>query len=261
MNIDKVDLGFELRSWSTGAVDLRERADLLRRMYSTLLEKHGDKDDARCSSFAKTINVLDSSIDMCHMILGCFNDASWWERRHGKLPEKELKIKVAQGLVRQSRVFSFFLISGFHSVIESSLRVLIRAIYPKGESQVEMGVAEFWKVRKRLLQEDLELQNVDKYTQALKGLSLYRNTSHNNGLFFPPNMKKDSFKWGNDTYEFIPKEMPPQLDWPVLLSLIDVLSEMLCSIVEHEKIRNIKHMIDPFGVKERNVQEKAGRPC
>lgn len=178
--------------------------------------------DARLTCFSKLQNVLGSFQLGCAFWSMNLLSPNWW-KTSTTYPESE------QPILRSE--FQAFLKLGLvhlsFSAIESSLRVLMRAIDPSAHAG---ATVEFKKIYYDLLLHRLSSPRPD-FIELLDMASKLRNTVHNNGVYFYRSGNDVDQPYRGQMYRFTHGKPVEFGNWPLLLEIISDLVSMLADIV------------------------------
>src|SRR5215212_4306001 len=163
--------------------------------------------DARISIFSRCIVLLDSTLLFIMFRTFQLKKDEWWStiaeecRKLGILsntiqsppPEDRDKLITA---VDSFWLFSYVIL--LFSSLESSVRTIVRVVYP---NKYNDGRGDLTQIYQALLS-----INFPRYEDLLKLFRLSRNTSHNNGVYFPEtkrdNQRDTQVTYRDNTYYF-----------------------------------------------------------
>ena len=211
-----------------------ERIKMLRDCHSGWHRDH----DARISGFAKLGNVQSSVALGIKFYADNLIDPDWWaEHSDGYSAEDKRRINLAY--VDLERIA---FIQGGVSAVESTLRVLLRAIDP---SACNKGLASFRSIYECLFRSKLA-------TEPQEGIALLalfrevRNTVHNNGVYFNRYGRSCVLDYRGVTYHFDHGCKIVVADWDTLTMLMRDSAEMLTVVINHPVILDIDTITDPY---------------
>ena len=205
-------------------------------LYSTVDPKH----DARITAFSKTINVFNSLQLGLAFISKHLLHKQWWSAIATQdIPDIDKQIYVNEF----ANLTKIGFIQGIFSAVESSLRLLLRALDP---TACNGGLAEFKSVYECLFKSNLTSSSPDAIA-LLDLLRLVRNTIHNNGVYFHPSGNDVTAIWKGNTYAFKQGKPIDFVTWELLIVVSNALRLLLRQVVEDAKLQAITTEIpDPF---------------
>ena len=203
-----------------------------------LKEQNLNSRDIRVTVFGKLVYVMNcTEMGMVFIDLD-LSDRNWWVSNH----RKYVSIDDIQNLVDQ---FTGFLKIAFvHSVfssIESSMRLFLMAIDPTACSN---GTDNFKNIYSTLLKR----LNLQQYEPLIDLWRLVRNSVHNNGIYYPRNLKDETIYYNGTTYKFEVGSPIDFVNWQLCLDLTKDMEKMIVEVVYSKKISSLNNVIDPFPV-------------
>jgi hypothetical protein len=205
-------------------------------IYSSIDPKH----DARITAYSKAINVITSvQLALLFMSKHLFKK-KWWETiASNPIPDEDKLIYTHE--------FGMFtkigFVQGIYMVIESSLRLFLRALDPDACNR---GMEGFESIYNCLFKSKLRIIPTDG-VHLIDLLRFVRNTIHNNGVYFHPSGNDNSVKWNGETFEFKQGAPVDFVTWDFLTMVSDELRKLLREVVEDSNLRGISVEInDPF---------------
>lgn len=196
--------------------------------------------DARITTFSKFINVLNSVQLAFTFISKHLLNVQWWDAvARESIPYSD-KQMYANEFVNFTKVG---FVNGMVSVIESSLRIFLRALDP---AACNRGMAEFKSIYDCLFNSNLAAPPANG-ADLLDLLRLVRNTIHNNGVYFNPRGTNATLTWRGTTFQFTHGRPVDFVSWEFMIGVSDDLRLLLREIVEDANLRSIAVEIDdPF---------------
>lgn len=196
--------------------------------------------DARVTVFSKLINVLNST-QFAYTLAGKhLLDKGWWAQIAKRLPpDSDINIYI--------REFDAFTKIAFvnlaFSAIESSMRLILRAIDPKACSN---GTAEFKGVYDCLLKSKL-VSTPPNSVELLDLWRIIRNTVHNNGVYFHRSGTDENVTYKRATYTFRIGQPVEIAVWSFLLDLTQDLVFLVEAVVSDLAVVGVdREITDPF---------------
>ena len=194
--------------------------------------------DARLTVYAKITNTINNF----HLTLVYINKhlqfPRWWQESYKDLSMEDIDFYTAS-------FFNFSKVSFFHiifSCLESSLRILLRAIDP---NVCNNGTASFESIYKCLLNSKLSgFKKEDLYLLDL--IRYVRNTIHNNGIYFDKISINHSIIFKGKTYNFVHSKPVTFVDYEFLFFILDELRVIIKKIVTHQKFQEINKEITDY---------------
>jgi len=163
--------------------------------------------------------------------------AEWWDK-HGF--GAAVKSGIVPGLLRNYMVLNTGSLMFFSfSLFESGIRRIVRAIDP---SACYGGASEFKNIYEWLFAR-LRRHGWNRVTgDPATFLDLYRtfrNTLHNNGVFYPPSGRDQEVTWLGKTYRFQYAAIPDFYGWEFNIMLLRELMSLNYSIMSYELIAKL----------------------
>ncbi len=163
--------------------------------------------------------------------------AVWWDN-HGF--GAAVKSGIVPGLLRNYMVLNTGSLMFFSfSLFESGIRRIVRAMDP---SACSGGGTEFKNIYEwlfaRLRRNGWNYAIGDPAT-FLDLYRTFRNTLHNNGVFYPPNGRDQEVTWLGKTYRFQYATIPDFYGWEFNIMLLRELMTLNLSIMSYELIANL----------------------
>jgi hypothetical protein len=167
-------------------IKLRESFDKYRAQYINSHNTFSKNRDARITIFSRCIAVLDSTLLFIMFRTFQLKKDEWWS----SLPEEYRNLGILSNTIQSPppgdrdkiiKVVDFFWLFSYvillFSSLESSLRTIVRVVYP---NKYNDGRGDLTQIYQALLS-----TNFSCYKDLLELFRLSRNTSHNNGVYFP----------------------------------------------------------------------------
>jgi len=194
--------------------------------------------DGRLTAFAKISNVLTAAEFAVLFLERHLSDATWWAVTFTQRPSPP----DATIIVTEFSQFSKDgLLQGAFGAVESSLRVILRAL---DSAACNRGTAEFKSVYDCLLRSKLVPPNLDDVV-LLDFARALRNTVHNNGVYYHRLAAEVDLRYRGRLYSFrqgLPVEFA---DWELVIKLVDDLVGLLERVVTNGVVDRIPSIIDP----------------
>lgn len=189
--------------------------------------------DARLTVFAKCVNVTQPTfLALAHIHHHLVSPSWWMERLQIDLSKRGDELQIY--LLNYSEFVKAAYLHQSFSATESALRVFLRAL---DAAACDGGTAEFKSIYDALLNKVLP---GDADSQALLDLlRLTRNTVHNQGVFFHRRLRKVELLYRGRKYEFRHGERVTFATWPLVVSLMRDLGELLTRVVTSPTISSI----------------------
>lgn len=133
-------------------------------------------------------------------------------------------------------------IQNLFSILDSRFRIFLRELDPEAASN---ATVEFLSVY-QALKKRLPSFSVDSDT-LIDLLRLARNTIHNNGVYFHPNMKDRRITYKGEAYDFLAGQPITFVNWEWLLDRLEDTYYLMKAIVNAPQLISIQHkVVDPF---------------
>jgi hypothetical protein len=194
----------EIPDLITQIIKLRENFHKYRAQY---INSHNTLDrnkDARITIFSRCNVILDSTLLFIMFRTFQLKKDEWWsslpeEFRNLHIPSSNIILSppLADRVEIIKAVDNFWLFSYLillFSSLESSVRTIVRVVYP---NQFNDGRGDIMKIYQALLS-----TNFSCYKDLLELFRLSRNTSHNNGVYFPETKRDTQVTYRDNTYYF-----------------------------------------------------------
>ena len=213
-----------------------------------LQKKYGwEEKDARLGVFAKCINVLEPVMFGLVFVKEQLSNPFYQARfTKGILPSPEESTFQNESYIRFLQSGGFVL---FFSMVESSMRIFVRALNKKDEAKDSIR-----QVSKRLFVST----GLQKYENLMTLFADVRNCAHNNGLYMSQYNSEESIDWKGKTYKFEEGKVPDFVNFPFLIELGKDVKEMLIALVESEPINSLKPFNDPIFPKDVDERKLKG---
>lgn len=168
----------------------------------------------------------------------------WWTHHFKTAPSSQVCRNYAK---RHEEFIKFAFVLVFFSVIESSIRQIVRTIHP---NEFSNSTRSFYSVSNRLL---TDLQ-IPEFTCSLDLFREIRNASHNNGVYC--NAKGDrSLEYKHAKYHFKNGKKLDFVSWKLILSLVEDTFDMLVRIVSNQDVASLDHIEDPYSDNLSDLEE------
>jgi hypothetical protein len=228
---------------------VRNSFDRSRSNYMNAHPTFNRNNDARITIYSRCIVAIDSAL--LHMLFRAFElpEDDWWDSLHEKLSASGLPSNLIQkpplnDLEKIKKAVDSYWASSYiiwlFSSLESSCRIIIRAVYPK---KFNDGRGNLKQIYERLLS-----TNYPKYDCLLELSRLARNTMHNNGVYFPETIGDNrQVPYNNISYDFIDGQIVQFDDLPKLLffNMTPDLQNVITDIVNSPEVSKHPQIIDP----------------
>lgn len=194
-----------------------------------------DEYDARIAVYQKIINVLRTILLSMIYAEHYLAKESFWKKISptsvpGSSPKFYLEVYVT--------FTKLSLLQFFFSQIESSFRTFLKALDSHACSN---GTADFKSIYSCLLSK-LDLK---KYEPLLDLLRCFRNTVHNNGVYFHRSGSGETVVYKGEKYEFIIGK-GIILPFVLLLDLLFDSKNLIVEVVESKEISDLGEIKDPW---------------
>ena len=207
-----------------------------------LREAHPDwhpDNDARISGFAKLSNVERSTAIGIKFYADFLTDQDWWVANSSGYSAQDCK-RINSAYMDLQKIAA---IQGGFSAIESTLRVLLRAV---DAGACCGGMAEFKSIYECLFRTKLTNQPSEGI-ELLDLLREVRNTVHNNGVYFNIHgHPRVTVSYRGDDYHFVHASKLDFVDWDVLISLLRDSAKLLLEVVNDPVIVAPGSITDPY---------------
>lgn len=198
--------------------------------------------DARLTPFGKLHAVLGpAQLALWFSVVGDRTDRFWLGITGNTLPREEVPEFKRKMCWNFGQFLKFAILHSVFSCMESTLRVLLRAIAPEACNK---GNATLGSLYPCLFK---KIGFGDKYDTFMVLLSCIRNTVHNNGFFYPTNHKNKSIEYGGRTYVFEVGRAPACLDWNDLFGYLRKIGELLVDVAESPGLSSKTSIFDETG--------------
>ena len=189
---------------------------------SVLMQTYGwdQKTDVRISTIGKLIRLL-VALQLSLASLRRLQDASDEEWASLFLPAGENRNRLPYLLVLELVTKTGFIASLF-SAMESSLRLLLRAIDPTSYFKYQLRTRRLIQV---LLLEKLSRAYESEF-ESVDFLRTLRNTLHSNGVFHPTDGNPATFAFRGSSYSFQPEQRVNFASWQLTLDLADEMRQI-----------------------------------
>lgn len=190
-----------------------------------------EKTDRRITIFTQLFGITDRAKMGIEYVLYSLDDATIRARMFSGLDPKDF-IQRLNGFVH------FIFIEANHvyfGLIEAFLRQVLRALEVNPETK-------FWKLSDQIV---CRLEIDKRWVEFLNFYAAVRNTQHNNGVFFPPNKKDQSFSYRGGSYQFAYGRPIHFLDGDLRLALFEDGNDFVLAVCESRKLGVIPVVEDP----------------
>ncbi|MDX6611626.1 MAG: hypothetical protein QOD75_812 [Blastocatellia bacterium] len=199
-------------------------------------------DDARLTAIGHIGQLLDSTI----LILTFIHrhllplDGPWWDEVY-KAPFAPFDTRNKSILINNLTVgfAKVAFIQNLFSIIDSSVRIFLRAIEPTKEPPMKFSDA-FKRLKGKLA--PLPPDSDDLLTL----LARTRNIVHNNGVYFFPNKADETLEFKGRSYEFKYGQPIKYVTWEWLIERVPEVLLVLNHVVRDPRILEIEYIHDPF---------------
>ncbi|WP_415281112.1 hypothetical protein [Candidatus Nitrososphaera sp. FF02] len=195
--------------------------------------------DARFTSFAKCINVLN---DLCIGYVTLRENVikrDWWKEKFGLEEESSIKRQISDYEMFLRIAFTHLLFSS----VESSIRNFARSVIP---TESRNGTVDFYRVYPILLNR----LSLAPYIELLRLLSNIRNTIHNNGVFFPSNQENQTIVYNSRTYTFEVGKVLEFVGTQFVLDFVPDIRNLLVKMIESPAISSAGPIRDLASVQQ-----------
>ena len=229
-------------------IKVRTDFDSSRQKYMIANPNFLKEKDMRITFYSRYISTFD--VALLYFMFRTFQlpSDSWWSTLPSEFRKQEIsptlfwtpgeddRLKIVTAV---DNYWSFSLFIMLFGILESSVRAIVRIAYP---TKYNDGRAEITQIFRALLS-----ANYSKYEKFLELFRLCRNTSHNNGVYFPDRKGNRDLEFKGNTYHFIDRDIVELGDVPKLLffDIIPELLEMIDEIVNSADISKHDEIIDP----------------
>lgn len=218
-------------------IDDLEKLD--QRLLKVIAEQQCKKDDIRVTCFHKFKNTVHISKMNLFFLANCILEKGFWHQiSESKVTDTDLKIWSREYEVNIR--FSLFHI--FMSVLEASLRVMVKGIDPNACGK---GTGNFESIYKWLLK---KIQIVNSNNEDLLDLCrLIRNSIHNGGIYCPTNPSYEyvNIEYNGNIYEFKSGKPVDFLYWSFLILITNSIVDLFIMMVSSSEMETYVHITDP----------------
>jgi hypothetical protein len=218
-------------------IDDFEKLD--QRLSKVIAEQKWKKDDIRVTCFHKFKNTVHISKMNLFFLANCILEKGFWHQiSESNVSDTDLKIWSREYEVNTR--FSLFHI--LMSVLEASLRVIVRGIDPNACGK---GTSNFESIYKWLLR---KLQIANPNNENLLDLCrVIRNSIHNGGIYCPanPNYEYVKIEYCGTMYEFKNGKPVDFLFWPFLILITNHIVDLFINTVSSSEMETHVHIPDP----------------
>ena len=195
-----------------------------------------DNNDARLTYFRKISQICDTSTLSFSFYTDYLLTGKYWKDRFPNhiISNNNMK-KLCSGYDQYIR--TSFMTENF-SAFESSVRVI-------AESYNCKKYLEFQHSINRLVSWFLDEMQLSSFYPVIRVFAHIRNSMHSNGLFNPLNQKDEEITYQNKTFSFKVGEQIEYGGWTDLFSMTKIATTTIKQIIEHPKIKEIKHIKEP----------------
>jgi hypothetical protein len=194
--------------------------------------------DGRLTALAKISNVLTAAEFAVLFIERHLSDATWWTATFTRRPSSS---DAAIIVTEFSQFSKGGLLEGAYGAVESSLRVILRALDPVA---CNGGTAEFKPVYECLLRSKLALPRPDD-VELLDFARTLRNTVHNNGVYYHRKGTDVDLKYRGCQYSFRQGRPVEFATWDLVIQLVDDLVGVLERVVSDGAVNTRPSILDP----------------
>ena len=194
---------------------------------------------------ARKLEATDRRITIFTQLFGIIDHAKMgMEYVHCSLDDTTIQARMFSGLdhkdfiQRLNGFVHFIFIEANHayfSLIETFLRQILRALEVNPKTK-------FFELSDQLVQ---RLKIDKRWLEFLNFYAAVRNTQHNNGVSFPPDMKDRSFSYRGGSYQFAYGQPIHFLDGALRLMLFEDGNDLVLAVCESEELRAIPVVDDP----------------
>lgn len=218
---------------------LNQYINNLRHIRQDLETEHKwSKDDARLALFAKLMNVSEHVMLGYHILREELNDKNLWDKWQKKgclevdVPEDTtIESAISHSLIQFELMLRSSLLQNTLYQLEHSFKQFIKKI---DINACNSGNTEF----KNLYDWLLKKTEMTELIPLLDLMRIIRNTSHNNGYFFPKNNKSVKIKYKEKIYYFEVGKAPEIANTEFYVTLLPDLTNLLRNLVTSELILN-----------------------
>ena len=207
-----------------------------------LREAHPDwhpDNDARISGFAKLSNAERSVALGIKFYADCLIDQNWWAANSSGYSAQDRR-RINMAYMDLEKIAA---IQGGFSALESTLRVLLRAV---DAGACSGGMAEFKSIYECLFRTKLTNQPPEGI-ELLDLLREIRNTVHNNSVYFNRRgQPRVTVSYRGVDYHFDHASKLNFVDWDILISLLGDSAELLLKVVNDPVIVAPSSITDPY---------------
>lgn len=191
--------------------------------------------DARLALFNKCVNVMRSVHLGVVFMIHHLAKPGWWIEKAKYGATKEAIQKACDEFNMFLRI-SF--IQGLFFAIESSFRLIVRALDPKACAS---GCDDFKNIYEWLLAR----LNLQQHRSLLDLVRNVRNVMHNNGLFFPKSGLDATVAYRGHTYSFVVGKSNDFVTWMFVLDALPDIQLLLTDIVEAAEVVAVAIIPEP----------------
>ena len=198
-----------------------------------LVEKYAWREnDARITVFNKCSRVL-IPIHISYFLFTTYLLRKDWWRTHQHIPHDN---KTILDTLNEFEMFlKIALIQNLMYAVESSFRIYVRRLDSAAGAG---GNGEFKSIYEWLFKR-LTLQHHAPLLDLWRNI---RNVMHNNGLFFPPNMKNATVNFKDREYIFEVGKHNDFVTTEFIFGLVSEIRNMLAEVVQSAEIVKLKHI-------------------
>lgn len=219
-------------------VEVRARAQRVHESLGTAHPAWPVGRDGRLTALAKISNVLTAAEFAVLFIERHLSDATWWTATFTQRPSSADAVII---VTEFSQFSKGGLLEGAYGAVESSLRVILRALDPVA---CNGGTAEFKSVYDCLLRSKLVPPCLDD-VELLDFARTLRNTVHNNGVYYHRQGTEVDLKYRGRLYSFRQGRPIEFADWELVIQLVDDLIGVLERVVTNGAVDMRGSILDP----------------